>query len=37
LYSGELGPAWYAIVIPLEAIPCVWLGARLARGPKLIA
>jgi hypothetical protein len=28
---GELGPAWYAIVIPLEAIPCVWLGARLAR------
>jgi hypothetical protein len=28
--AGELGPAWYAIAIPLEAIPCVWLGAWLA-------
>jgi hypothetical protein len=27
---AELGPAWYAISIPIEAIPCVWLGARLA-------
>jgi hypothetical protein len=27
---GDLGPAWYAVAIPLEAIPCVWLGARLA-------
>ena len=27
---GELGPAWYAIVVPLEAIPCVWLGVKLA-------
>lgn len=27
---AELGPAWYAISIPLEAIPCVWLGAKLA-------
>ena len=26
----ELGPAWYATSIPIEAIPCVWLGARLA-------
>lgn len=26
----QLGPAWYAISIPLEAIPCVWLGARMA-------
>ncbi|MEP6938232.1 MAG: hypothetical protein ABI846_00590 [Rudaea sp.] len=25
-----LGPAWYAISIPLAAIPCVWLGAWLA-------
>jgi peptidoglycan/LPS O-acetylase OafA/YrhL len=24
--GGKLGPAWYAISIPLEAIPCVWLG-----------
>jgi len=29
--GGErLGPAWYALSIPLEAIPCVWLGARIA-------
>ena len=28
--GAELGPAWYAIAIPLEALPCVWLGARLA-------
>jgi peptidoglycan/LPS O-acetylase OafA/YrhL len=29
--GAELGPAWYAISIPVEAIPCVLLGARLAR------
>jgi hypothetical protein len=28
--EAELGPAWYAISIPVEAIPCVWLGGRLA-------
>jgi peptidoglycan/LPS O-acetylase OafA/YrhL len=28
--GAELGPAWYAISIPIEAIPCVWLGALLA-------
>jgi hypothetical protein len=28
--AGELGPSWYAIAIPIEAIPCVWLGGRLA-------
>jgi peptidoglycan/LPS O-acetylase OafA/YrhL len=28
--GAELGPAWYAFSIPIEAIPCVWLGARLA-------
>ena len=28
--AAELGPSWYAISIPLEAIPCVWLGGRLA-------
>jgi hypothetical protein len=28
--GGKLGPAWYAFSIPLEAIPCVWLGGRLA-------
>jgi peptidoglycan/LPS O-acetylase OafA/YrhL len=27
--GAELGPAWYAISIPIEAIPCVWLGAWL--------
>ena len=25
----ELGPAWYAVSIPVSAIPCVWAGARL--------
>jgi peptidoglycan/LPS O-acetylase OafA/YrhL len=35
LAGAKLGPAWYAISIPIEAIPCVWLGARLAtRGPS---
>ncbi len=35
--EGELGPAWYAMSIPLEAVPCVWFGARLAapRRPAL--
>jgi peptidoglycan/LPS O-acetylase OafA/YrhL len=28
--GAELGPAWYPISIPIEAIPCVWLGGRLA-------
>jgi hypothetical protein len=28
--EGELGPAWYAVSIPVEAISCVWLGGRLA-------
>jgi hypothetical protein len=27
--SPMLGPAWYAISIPVMAIPCVWLGGRL--------
>lgn len=26
----ELGPLWYAVSIPASAIPCIWLGARLA-------
>ncbi len=28
--GGELGPLWYAIAIPVEAIPCVVVGAKLA-------
>jgi peptidoglycan/LPS O-acetylase OafA/YrhL len=28
--GSELGPAWYAISIPIEAIPCVLLGAKFA-------
>jgi hypothetical protein len=32
----ELGPAWYAISIPVEAIPCVWLGGRLATRVDLL-
>lgn len=27
--GAELGPAWYAWLIAAEAVPCVWLGARL--------
>jgi peptidoglycan/LPS O-acetylase OafA/YrhL len=27
--GAKLGPAWYPISIAIEAIPCVWLGARL--------
>lgn len=33
----ELGPAWYAISIPVSAIPCIWLGARLAARPPRAA
>lgn len=30
--GGEtVGPAWYALSLPVQAIPCVWLGAKLAR------
>ena len=29
--GAQLGPAWYVISLPVEAIPCVWLGARLAQ------
>jgi peptidoglycan/LPS O-acetylase OafA/YrhL len=32
--GAELGPAWYAISIPVEAIPCVWLGGRLSAGRR---
>ena len=28
----QFGPAWYPLSIALEAIPCVWLGGRLAIG-----
>ena len=30
LGGSALGPAWYPISIPITALPCVWLGARLA-------
>jgi len=26
----ELGPAWYPIVLVLTAVPCAWLGGRIA-------
>jgi hypothetical protein len=33
----ELGPAWYAISIPVSVVPSIWTGARLwawqVRGP----
>ena len=28
--GAQIGPAWYAMSIPVEAFPCVWLGGRLA-------
>lgn len=28
--DAGLGPAWYAISIPVEAFPCVLLGAAIA-------
>jgi hypothetical protein len=30
IVSAALGPAWYALSIPAEAIPCVMLGGWLA-------
>jgi len=35
--EGKLGPAWYAIAIPVEAIPCVWFGGRLAASRRSTA
>ncbi len=35
--GAELGPAWYALSIPIQAIPCVWLGARLALARRVVA
>ena len=33
-WNRDLGPHWYAIVIAAIAIPCSWLGARLALQPR---
>lgn len=30
LQNPELGPLWYAVSIPVSAIPCILLGAKLA-------
>ena len=35
--GAELGPSWYAISIPVETIPCVWLGTRLAVARQSVA
>ena len=35
--GADLGPAWYAISIPAEAIPCVWLGGRLGASHRSAA
>jgi hypothetical protein len=35
--QADLGPAWYAISIPVEAIPCVWVGGRLAIARRAFA
>lgn len=29
LAQPELGPLWYALSIPLSAVPCIWFGAKL--------
>jgi hypothetical protein len=34
-WNRDLGPHWYAIVIALIALPCSWLGAKLAMRPQL--
>ena len=31
----DFGPAWYAIAIAAEAVPCVWIGARLAAAKRM--
>jgi MFS family permease len=28
--AGDLGPNWYPILLALSALPCAWLGGRLA-------
>ena len=28
---GDLGPSWYPIALVVTALPCAWLGGRLAR------
>lgn len=33
--GSSLGPMWYAIVVAAEAIPCVYLGARIAVSRRL--
>jgi len=35
--GAELGPAWYAISIALEAVPCVWIGGQLAASRRFTA
>jgi hypothetical protein len=34
LSQAQLGPAWYPISIAVEAIPCVWLGGRIATSDR---
>lgn len=34
-WNRDLGPHWYAIVIAAIAIPCSWLGAKLAMRPRI--
>jgi len=31
--SPELGPLWYPLVLVVTAIPCTWLGGKLANRP----
>jgi len=34
-WNRDLGPHWYSIMIALIALPCSWLGAKLATRPQL--
>jgi hypothetical protein len=27
----DLGPLWYPVLVALSALPCAWVGGRLAR------
>ncbi|HEX6398665.1 MAG TPA: hypothetical protein VFZ95_14675 [Steroidobacteraceae bacterium] len=31
--SPQLGPLWYSAVLVITAIPCTWLGGKLAKPP----
>ncbi|MET0552495.1 MAG: hypothetical protein ABW221_05625 [Vicinamibacteria bacterium] len=32
-WNAALGPRWYPVALVVTALPCAWLGGRLAEGP----